>query len=404
MNRPKAAARFIFVTIFLDALGIGLLIPVFPDVIRRFGTDPAFVSRYFGAFIAVYALMQFLASPVLGSLSDRYGRRPVLLVSLLGAGLDYVLMALAPTLGFLFAGRILSGLTGASMTVASSYMADVSTDKTRSANFGLIGAGFGFGFVVGPALGGLLGHYGPAAPFFAAAVLTLVNFAFGCFVLPESLPPELRRPLELKRLNPFAAVFRILRPSPIALLVWAYLLIYLGGNSHPSIWTLYTEHKFGWTSFQVGLSLSFVGVSIGVSQGWLTRILIPKLGERRSLNFGLFFYILGFALFALATQGWMMYAIMVLFALSGVSGPALQSLISRGTSPSEQGELQGSLISIASLTSIVGPVLYTSLFTAFTAPSAPLEFPGAPYVAASVICLIAYLVLSLPSGFKKKTP
>ncbi|MBP7844671.1 MAG: TCR/Tet family MFS transporter [Proteobacteria bacterium] len=388
-----ASLKFIFATIFLDALGIGLLIPVFPDVIRRFSSNPEFVNQYFGFFISIYALMQFLASPVLGSLSDRYGRRIVLLNSLLFAGLDYILMAFAPTLSILFVGRILSGLTGASMTVASSYMADISDDSNRSANFGMIGAAFGLGFIIGPALGGVIGELGPQAPFLAAAFLNLLNFAFGYFVLPESLPEKHRRQIVISKLNPFSSLLKIIKPSSISILVWVYALINLGGQSHPSIWTLYTQYKFGWSSFQVGLSLSFVGLVIAFSQGYLTRIIIPKLGEAKSILFGNFFYMLGFGLFAFATQGWMMYAIMAIFSLSGVAIPAIQSMISKKIPPHEQGELQGSLISIASLTAIVGPIIYTNLFAHFTRATTPIHFPGISYFAASMICLLAIILL-----------
>ncbi len=392
-NNRAASLKFIFATIFLDALGIGLLIPVFPDVIRRFSSNPEFVNQYFGFFISIYALMQFLASPVLGSLSDRYGRRIVLLNSLLFAGLDYILMAFAPTLNLLFVGRILSGLTGASMTVASSYMADISDDTNRSANFGMIGAAFGLGFIIGPALGGVIGELGPQAPFLTAAFLNLLNFAFGYFVLPESLPEKHRRKIVISKLNPFSSLLKIIKPSSISILVWVYALINLGGQSHPSIWTLYTQYKFGWSSFQVGLSLSFVGLVIAFSQGYLTRIIIPKLGEAKSILFGNFFYMLGFGLFAFATQGWMMYAIMTIFSLSGVAMPAIQSMISKKIPPQEQGELQGSLISIASLTAIVGPILYTSLFAHFTRATTPIQFPGISYFAASMICLLAIILL-----------
>ncbi len=388
-----ASLKFIFATIFLDALGIGLLIPVFPDVIRRFSSNPEFVNQYFGFFISIYALMQFLASPVLGSLSDRYGRRIVLLNSLLFAGLDYILMAFAPTLSILFVGRILSGLTGASMTVASSYMADISDDSNRSANFGMIGAAFGLGFIIGPALGGVIGELGPQAPLLAAAFLNLLNFAFGYFVLPESLPEKHRRQIVISKLNPFSSLLKIIKPSSISILVWVYALINLGGQSHPSIWTLYTQYKFGWSSFQVGLSLSFVGLVIAFSQGYLTRIIIPKLGEAKSILFGNFFYMLGFGLFAFATQGWMMYAIMAIFSLSGVAIPAIQSMISKKIPPHEQGELQGSLISIASLTAIVGPIIYTNLFAHFTRATTPIHFPGISYFAASMICLLAIILL-----------
>ncbi len=392
-SNRSASVRFIFATIFLDALGIGLLMPVFPEVIRRFGHDPSFVNHYFGYFISVYALMQFLASPILGSLSDRYGRRPVLLVSLLGAGLDYILMALAPTLGIMFVGRIISGLTGASMTVASSYIADISDDSNRSANFGMIGAAFGLGFIVGPGLGGLLGHYGYQAPFIGAAVLNLLNFAFGYFILPESLPEGHRRKILLGKLNPFHSLLKVLKPSAMGILVWVYVLLYLAGQSHPSIWTLYTQYKFNWTAFEVGLSLSAVGVVIAFGQGYLTRVIIPKLGEIKSLKFGVWTNVCSFFLFGVAGQAWMMYAILPLNALSGVAGPSLQSLISKNTPPHEQGELQGSLISIASLTAIIGPLCYTDIFARFTAPGSSFIFPGMPYIFASLLCLLSLILM-----------
>lgn len=393
MENNNGRTRFIFATIFLDALGIGLLIPVMPEVIRRFGADPEFVSRYFGYFIAVYALMQFLASPVLGALSDRYGRRPVLLLSLLCAGLDYILMAFAPHLWILFLGRLVSGLTGASMTVASSYMADISTDSNRSANFGLIGAGWGLGFIVGPALGGLLAGHGDAAPFLGAAALNLLNFAWGYFVLPESLSIEKRRLIQWSKLNPFASLWKVLRPSPISLYIWVFFFLFLAGNSHPSVWTLFTEYKFNWTPTDVGLSLSFTGLVIAFSQGYLTRVLIPKIGEAKSIFLGLLFYILGFILYGVATQGWMMYAITLLYAFSGVSSPALQSVVTRQIPANEQGEFQGSLISIGSLASIIAPLMYTSLFSHFSGPEAVVDYPGIVYPVAAGICVVSFLLL-----------
>lgn len=395
MTSKKATVHFIFATILIDALGIGILIPIFPDVIRRFGSDPDFVNHYFGYFISVYALMQFLASPVLGSLSDRYGRRPVLLLSLVMAGLDYVLMAFAPNLWILFLGRVIAGLTGANMTVASSYMADISDDSNRSANFGLIGAGWGIGFIVGPLIGGALGGFGPHAPFLAAAVLSLVNFAWGLFVLPESLPADRRRQIDLKRLNPFASLAKILRPSPILLLVWIYFLLFFAGYVHPSIWTLYSQYKYGWTAFDVGLSLSFVGVVGAFTQGFLTGKLIPRWGETRTLRIAIWLSAANFGLIAFATQGWMLYAIIGLTSLSGLGGPAIQSLISAKVPPQEQGELQGSLMSLGALTLIVAPIIYTSLFAAGTAPGAAVHFPGAPYVFATLICVVSWLLLKM---------
>lgn len=389
MTGRIAKVQFIFVTILLDALGMGIIIPVLPDVIRRFGASSEFVNQNFGYFISIYALVQFFASPVLGSLSDKFGRRPVLLVSLLGAGLDYILMAFAPSLWVLFLGRVIAGVTGASMTVASSYMADISDDTTRASNFGLIGAAWGIGFIAGPMIGGILGNFGPQAPFLAAAAFNLLNFAFGFFVLPESLPPSQRRAMTASILNPFHSLLRVLRPSPLLIYVWIYFLIFLAGQVHPSIWTLYTQHKFSWTALEVGLSLSFVGLSIALVQGLLTRVVVPRLGEKGSLSWGVAINVVGFALFAFATQGWMMYGIMAFSALAGVSGPALQSLISKQVPPHEQGELQGSLMSLGSLTAILGPLLYTHLFATFTASGAEVVFPGAPYLTASLVCLFS---------------
>ncbi len=402
MSTKTAQARFIFITMFLDVVGLGLLIPIYPDIIRRFSSDAVFVSQYFGLFISVYSFIQFFASPILGSLSDRYGRRPILLVSLLGAGLDYILMAFAPQLWVLFLGRVISGLTGASMTVASAYMADISNDKNRSANFGMIGAAWGLGFVIGPALGGVLGSFGWRIPFYAAAGMNIINFAWGLFVLPESLPEKSRRQIDFKRLNPFRSILKILRPSPVFIFVYVYFLIYLAGQVHPSSWTLYTEHKFGWTAFDVGLSLAFVGVSVAVAQGGLTRIVIPRIGEWKSLLFGIMINIVGFTAFGLATKGWMMYAIMGFAFLSGIAGPAIQSLISKNTPPEEQGELQGSLIGLASLTAIIAPLFYTQLFASFTRPDGWMYLPGVSYFVAAGISFVAVVLLLVSSKFSSR--
>ncbi len=395
-NSPRtpqqARVAFIFVTILIDAIGLGLLVPVLPDVLRRVVSDPTEVSRSFGAFIGVYAFMQFLASPILGSLSDRFGRRPILLCSLLGASLDYAFMAFAPTLPLLFIGRMISGLTGASMTVASSYMADISNDQNRSANFGMIGAAWGVGFILGPMLGGLLGSLGPLAPFFAAAGLNGLNFLFGLLVLPESLPLDRRRPFGLRNFNPFGSVLKILKPSPIVTLVWIYFLLFLAGQIHPVNWTLYTQTKFGWTAREVGFSLTFVGIVMALSQAFLTRSLIPKFGEIRALTVGLAFYAVAYALYGIANSGWMMYAITATMTLSGMSIPALQSILAKRAGDRNQGELQGSLVSLGSFASILAPILFTTLFVEFTKPGATLFFPGAAYLAAAAISLFALIV------------
>ena len=388
----KARVAFIFVTILLDAIGMGILIPVLPDVLRRFTSDPSLVSEYYGYFIGSYAFMQFIASPVLGSLSDRFGRKPVLLISLLGAGIDYVIMAFAPSLWILFLGRAVSGLTGASITVASSYMVDISDEKDRSVNFGMIGAAWGVGFIAGPMLGGLLGELGAVAPFLLAAGFNILNFIFGVFVLPESLPPEMRREVSLDKLNPLKSIIKIIRPSPFVPLIWICFLLSVAEQVHPVNWTLYTQLKFGWSTRQVGLSLSFVGLVVAISHGLLTRVLIPKLGEKRALGIGIMLFALCYVLFGFATQGWMMYAIMILFSITGIAIPALQSIVSRHVPANEQGELQGSLVSLGSVSAIVAPLLFTSLFVSFTRQGSALYFPGAAYLAAGVICLFTLLI------------
>lgn len=395
---PSAASRssvwFIVITNFLDSVGIGLLIPVMPDVLRRFTSSPDTVSRLFGYFIGVYALMQFIASPVLGTISDRFGRKPILLISLLGAGLDYIFMAIAPTLPLLFIGRIISGLTGASMTVASSYIADISDDANRSSNFGLIGAAWGLGFIAGPLVGGLCSAYGATAPFVIAAALNLLNFAFGLLVLPESLPKHLRRKINLAKLNPLTSIAKVVKPSPIAAFVYVYFLLFLAGNVHAVNWTLYTQRKFNWTTWEVGLSLSFVGVIIAVAQGGLTRIVIPRMGEYRALVMGIVVYGLTFLFMSLATAGWQMYGILLFSGISGATMPALQSILSKSVTPNEQGELQGNLVALGSLAAILAPFLYSELFVAFTEASAPVYFPGAAYMGAAAICFLALAIVA----------
>ncbi len=383
---------FIFATIMLDMLGIGLIIPVLPDVIRRFIENPSQVSEYFGYFIAVYAVMQFIASPILGSLSDQYGRRPILLGSLLGASVDYLFMAFAPTLPLLFVGRVISGLTGASMTVANSYIADISDDSNRSANFGMIGAAFGIGFILGPILGGLLGHFGAQVPFMGAAFLNILNFLFGIFILPESLKIENRRILQLRKLNPFTTIARTLSMPGMIFFVLAYALLLLAGNVHPSVWTLYTETKFGWNSIQVGVSLSFVGLIYGISQSVLTKTLVPRWGESKSLKVGLAFNGLGFFLYAVATQGWMMYLVILASALQGLSLPCLQSAMTKKVAANFQGELQGGLVAVSSVTAILAPLIFTKSFNWGVGMGSSI-FLGAPYLVAAMVSYSAFYIV-----------
>ena len=384
------ALSFIFITLLIDVIGLGIIIPVLPALIEQItGGDISEASRTGGWLTFAYAAMQFLFSPVIGGLSDRYGRRPVLLASLLGFGLDYILMGFAPTIGWLFLGRLIAGITGASYTTAGAYIADVSTPEKRAQNFGLIGVAFGVGFIIGPVLGGLLGHYSPRLPFFVAAGLALLNALYGYFVLPESLTPEHRRPFDCKRANPIGSLRHLGRYPVVLSLVISFVLLYLSGHATQSTWTFYTIEKFGWNEQWVGYSLGFVGLMVAIVQGGLIRIVIPKLGQKRSVFVGLTFYTIGFFLFAIATKGWMMFLFVVPFAMGGFAGPALQSIITSAVPANEQGELQGALTSLISLTSIFGPLMMTNLFSVFSAPDAPVYFPGAPFMMGALLSLLS---------------
>ncbi|HPD53825.1 MAG: TCR/Tet family MFS transporter [Bacteroidota bacterium] len=384
------ALSFIFITLLIDVIGLGIIIPVLPALIEQItGGDISEASRTGGWLTFAYAAMQFLFSPVIGGLSDRYGRRPVLLASLLGFGLDYILMGFAPTIGWLFLGRLIAGITGASYTTAGAYIADVSTPEKRAQNFGLIGVAFGVGFIIGPVLGGLLGHYSPRLPFFVAAGLALLNALYGYFVLPESLTPEHRRPFDWKRANPIGSLRHLGRYPVVLSLVISFVLLYLSGHATQSTWTFYTIEKFGWNEQWVGYSLGFVGLMVAIVQGGLIRIVIPKLGQKRSVFVGLTFYTIGFFLFAIATKGWMMFLFVVPFAMGGFAGPALQSIITSAVPANEQGELQGALTSLISLTSIFGPLMMTNLFSVFSAPDAPVYFPGAPFMMGALLSLLS---------------
>ena len=401
----SGALIFIFITILLDVIGLGIIIPVFPALIMELtGEGLSAASKYGGLLMFSYAIMQFLFAPVMGMLSDKFGRRPVLLAALTGFGLDYLLQGFAPTLGWLFIGRILAGITGASFTTATAYIADISPAEKRAQNFGLIGAAFGLGFIIGPVLGGVLGQFGPRVPFFAAAFLTLLNVVYGYFILPESLKPENRSNIQWKKANPLGALLNI-KDHPLVLkLASVMLLIYLAGYATQGTWTYFTIEKFKWSSAEVGYSLGFVGVTIALVQGGLTRIVIPKLGQVKSVFIGLIFNAAGLLAFSLASKGWMMYAIMIPFALGGLAGPALQGIISNQVGPNEQGTLQGSLTSLISLTSIFGPLLMTNLFSFFTSDNAPFYFPGAPFLAGAFLALAGLLLSVKPLLRMDKIP
>lgn len=393
-KRQNSALTFIFITMLIDVTGLGIIIPVLPKLIMELsGESLSSAARYGGWMIFAYASMQFIFSPILGGLSDQYGRRPVLLFSLLGFGIDYIVLGFAPTLAWLFVGRLIAGITGASFTTAGAYIADVSPPEKRAQNFGLIGAAFGLGFIMGPVLGGFLGEYGARVPFFVSAGLTLINWLYGYFVLPESLLPENRRPFEWSRSNPINSLLN-LRRYPIVLgLVFPNVLIMIAGFATQSTWTFYCMDKFGWTEKMVGLSLGFVGVMAALVQGGLTRAIIPKLGNYRSISVGLVLYGIGFVLYALADQGWMMFAVTALASLGGIAMPALQGVMSNQVPMNEQGELRGALTSVMSLTSVVGPLIMTQLFGYFTSSAAPIQLPAAPFWLAAALIFSSWLLV-----------
>lgn len=392
-KQKSAAVGFIFITILLDITGWGIVIPIIPKLIQELiNGDISVASQYGGWMSFSYAIMQFLFASVLGGLSDKFGRRPVILLSLLGFSLNFFIQAWAPTIFWLFVGRILSGVTGASITTASAYIADVSTDENRSKNFGMIGAAFGLGFILGPVIGGFLGQYGSRVPFIAAGILCLVNFLYGYFVLPESLPKEQRRNFSIKRANPVGSLLQLRKYPKILGLIVALILVYIGGHAVQTNWTYFTMYRFNWTEKTVGLSLGFVGLMAALVQGVLIRYIHPKIGNEKSIYYGLMLYSLGMILFAFASESWMMFAFLIPYGLGGIAGPALQSVISAQVPRSEQGELQGALASLVSLTAIIGPPMMTNIFFYFTHDEAPFVFPGAPFFLAFILMGLAAVV------------
>ncbi|MGN6567662.1 MAG: TCR/Tet family MFS transporter [Flavipsychrobacter sp.] len=391
------ALGFIFITILIDVIGLGIIIPVFPKLIQGLtGASLSQASTIGGWLSVVYAFMQFLCSPILGGLSDRFGRRPVLLISLLGLGVDYVFQAAAPTIGWLFLGRIIAGMCGASFTTATAYIADISTPEKRAQNFGLVGAAFGLGFIIGPAIGGICGQWGPRIPFVVAACFSLLNFLYGYFILPESLEKDHRRDFNLKRANPLGSLKQLRRYPIVSGLVISFTLIYLSGQAVQSTWAYFTMLKFNWSTQMVGYSLSVVGVLIALVQGGLIRVTIPAFGQKNSVYIGLALYTVALVLFAFAYKGWMMYAFLVPYCLGGIAGPALQGIISSQVPHNEQGELQGALTSLMSLTTIFGPLMMNNLFAWFTSKAAPVYFPGAAFMAGAVLMFIS-IFFAVPS-------
>src|SRR5215213_9334665 len=320
LHSRKAAMGFIFITLLIDVTGLGIIIPVFPKLIGQLtGGNISQVSQWGGVLTVVYAVMQFFCAPIIGALSDKYGRRPVLLLSLLGFGIDYLFMAFAPTIGWLFISRIVAGITGASFTTASAYIADVSTPENRAQNFGLLGAAFGLGFIIGPSLGGLLSHYGLRVPFFAAAAFTLLNALYGYFVLPESLSKENRRPFEWKRANPIGSLLHLKKYPAVIGLIWSLVLVYIAAHALQSTWTFINLERFHWSKQKLGLSLGVVGIMTMIVQGGLIRYINPRLGNERSVYIGLAINSVSMLAFAFANESGMMFVFMIPYFLGGIA-------------------------------------------------------------------------------------
>lgn len=392
-NHNTKALIFVFITVVIDTIGLGIIIPVMPSLIKELiGGNLSQASAYGGWLMFAYAGTQFFFASVLGNLSDRFGRRPILLTSLFGFGVNYVLMGFAPSIVWLFAGRLVAGITGASHTVAAAYIADISTPQNKAQNFGLLGAAFGLGFIIGPVLGGLLGHYGARIPFFAAALLSFCNFVYGYLVVPESLKEENRRPFLWKNANPIGAFRHIRRYPNIMPLVGCIFLINLAMHSIQTTWSYYTMEKFGWDERMVGISLGFIGILLAIVQAGVIRIAIPKLGIPTSIITGLSLVTVSLPLIGIANHSWMLFAASIPYVLGGIGGPAAQSLISNLTPTNEQGQLQGGIASIISLTAIIGPPMMSNLFSYFTDEKNPVYFPGMPFIAGGILAACSTLI------------
>jgi|TARA_B110000483_G_scaffold46034_1_gene57464 DHA1 family tetracycline resistance protein-like MFS transporter len=403
LKNRKASVGFIFITLLLDVIGLGIIIPVIPALIQELtGGSISDAAQYGGWLIASYALVQFLCAPIVGALSDKYGRRPILLLSLLGFGLDYLVLAIAPTIAWLFLARIIAGFFGASFTTGAAYIADVSSAEKRAQNFGLLGAAFGLGFIIGPVAGGLLGEIGPRVPFYAAALVTFLNLIYGYFILPESLKKENRREFEWSRANPLGALFALKRYPSVAGLIGALTFIYLASHAVQGTWAYFSMEKFNWSESMVGYSLGLVGIMSALVQGLLIRLIIPKIGEYKTMIAGIIFNICGCLLFSMASEGWMLLCFIIPYSLGGIAGPAIQGILSNQIPPNEQGQLQGALTSMMAATGIIGPLMMTSIFAYFTAADAPIYFPGAPFVTGAILVLIC-LFLIIRKGSKYTT-
>lgn len=390
----KHAIAFVFLTVLIDTIGFGIIMPVMPQLIIELSGKTLAEATFIGGWLLTsYAVMQFVCGPVIGNLSDRFGRRPVLLVSLAAFAIDYALMGFAPSLMWLFVGRVIAGIAGAVYSPAWAYVADVSAPEKRAQSFGLMGAAFGLGFIVGPAIGGFLGELGPRAPFFAAAALGGLNFLYGLFVLPESLPAERRRKFEWKRANPVGTLMALRRYPAVMAIIGAVFLWQLAHQVYPSTWSFFAKIQFGWSEAAIGGSLAFTGVLMAFTQGFLTGKIVPRIGERRAVIVGLASGALGMAIIAFATAGWVVYVAMIAGTLQGLAYPSMNAIMSKQVAADQQGELQGGVASLMSLTTIVGPIMMTQALGHFSEEGAPVHFPGAAFVLSTALAICALVIM-----------
>lgn len=384
---------FIMVTMLIDFTGFGIIIPVLPKLIQEFTGGSVSVAADYGGYLMVaFALAQFIFSPIMGGLSDQYGRRPILLFSLFGLGIDYIFLSFAPTIFWLFIGRIVAGITGASFSTAMAYIADVSEPEKKAQNFGLVGAAFGVGFILGPVIGGIFSNFGLRVPFMISAGLALVNWLYGYFILPESLAKEKRRNFSWKRANPVGSFLNASKYPAIVGLLFTLLLLYIASHSVQSNWSYYVIEKFKWDSTMIGYSLGIVGLMVAIVQGGLIRVIVPKIGNKKAIYLGLGLYIIGFTCFAFASNGVMMMIFIIPYCLAGIGNPAMQSIISNQVPENAQGEIQGIITGLQSLAAIIGPWVASHIFVYFIQSGTPLYFPGAPFIFSAVLTLIGLFI------------
>jgi DHA1 family tetracycline resistance protein-like MFS transporter len=390
----KHALAFIFLTMLIDTIGFGIIMPVMPQLIVELTGKSLSEATFIGGWLLTsYAVMQFVCGPIMGNLSDRFGRRPVLLASLAAFAIDYTLMGFAPTLAWLFVGRLLAGVAGAVYSPAWAYVADISTPEKRAQSFGTIGAAFGLGFIIGPALGGFLGELGPRAPFFAAAALGALNFVYGLFVLPESLPADKRRKFEWRRANPLGALTALRRYPAVMSIAGAVFLWQLAHQIYPATWAFFAKIRYDWSSAEIGASLTFVGLLMAFTQSMLTGRIVKWVGEYRAVIIGLTSGIAGMLIIAFSNVGWLAYVSMTAGMLQFIAYPSMNAIMSKQAPPNSQGELQGGVASMMSLTTIIGPILLTQTLGRFSAADAPIYFPGAAFLLSSILALVALAIV-----------